>query len=361
MKDVILYVDDDKSIEANRGLALALSYLNSAKLGYISVKVPMLIYDSNLYARIKTVILRNVNTQQSIGIFRQLREHAKNFGFSIAYYYDGLFIHNEECGIIPDYIRDDTAPLTEAHITTAIRIMKNCDYIIVKNDIVARHLKRDAGVQTPIHIFGEYVPQYSFQNRQSMLRRNNILKARIGYVASTNDYSSIGGQSSGFTEEVIKWLSNQLARERWQFYVFYPKGHFPWFLESMRRYTECFMIEVDGVYDVHGKLRLYRPQMLLQPFDDNAFHRMNGDGRLLEGYAAMIPVITNQHDTEMNQSTKDSSILKVKEFTPELLTERISAIIHRDSYNAVIESQYDYLSDNKLWLEDNLPRLVSFL
>ncbi len=361
MKDIILFIDDDKSIDANRGLPLALSYLNTAKLGYTSVRIPMLVYDANLYARVKTVIIRNVNTPQSIGIFRQLKEHANRFGFSIAYYYDGLFIHTEEGEVLPDYIRDNTPTLTSAHIDTAIKIMKHCDYIIVKNDVVARHLKRDAGIQTPIQIFGDYVPKYTFQSKESKISKINIFKVRMAYIASTDDYSSIGKQKSGFTDEFLKWMKDRLAYDRWHLYVIYPKGHFPWFMEDFRRYNECYMIEADGIGDLHRHIRLHRPHFALQPTDDTAFNRMNSDGRILECYAAMLPVITTQHDVTANRSNKDYVQIKVKEFTSELVHQRILVMMPRESYNAVIESQYEYLDQNNLWLEDNLPRLVGFL
>lgn len=360
MRDLILYIDDDKSVDGNRGLPLALSYLNTAKLGYTSIKLPMLVYDANLYSRVKTVILRNVNTPQSVGVIRQLREHAQRFGFKIAYYYDDSFIETEDGKVTPDYLSDERAVTTPVHVGTAIKIMKICDYIIVKNEIVRRHLKRDAGVQTQIHIFGDYVPRYSFETKESKIYRNNIYKIKMLYVASTSDYTTTGKQESCFTPEFMKWMKDRMSYDRWQLYVIYPKGHFPWFMEDFRRYNECFMIEADGVHDLHRHLRLHRPHFALQPTDDNSFNRMSSDGRFLELYAAQIPVITTQHDTS-NPSTKDHAQIKVKEFTHEEVSRRILSMMPKDSINAVISSQYEFLDESKMWLEDNLPRLVSFL
>ena len=356
-RDTILFIDSDTSVDGFRGVPAALDYLSKVSNGLNIIKSPTILFDPNLYRRLRSIVFRNHASPQTDSIIRELKRHSVEYGFKIVYVYDQPFYPKEGGkSVYPDYI-SDRFQVNDAQLKSAMMLMRMSDTIVVNDEDTKRFVRGGLGMIKDVEVFGQYVSRNFMGSKESKITRQNILYGRVVYVASKDDFTPGDPNKTSFDESFIKWMHKKMSHDRWFFTCIHPKGLFPTFFDGMKKLNNFESISVNSHDEMLYELKMYRAHFGIIPMQDNEFYHNYPTGRFKELYSAGTVAIARKSMANQFLSYIDNPVL-ISDYESDTLDDRIEALMKKDNFNSVLNQQFTILDQQNSWIENRANELL---
>ena len=364
---VIFYLADNSGCSHVRCRFFA-DYINANDFGIKAVILPVHTLDPNILSKTRAIIWQKPATYQHLSIIQKYKGFQKKYGFKMIYEMDDLFfISPFRCEYLPpynfSYVRRKENNLDEEIEDALHQIIPLFDVVMCSTDYLKKVVIRKYNFDNVVTVKNT-VPRFLWSCDKKKPIEEDIKKPVVLYSGASGHYRNPKGDDPGDMGDwncaLREWVIKNVKEDKIEFKLM---GDFPWFFKEIA--PKLTFIPWTNSYNYPRRCWSSGADFQIAPLAENEFNMAKSALRFYESSIAGMGFFGSVFDTSPDSPYEEIfPDCKIKNSASvEEIDEIFWKMCKKDSYNELIEWQYQNLDKSGLILEstDAMNRLLSVI
>jgi len=367
---VLFYLADNSGCSHVRCRFFA-DFINANDFGLKAVILPIYTTDSTILSMTKAVIWQKPSTYRHLTAVQKYKGFQSKYGFKMIYELDDLFFKSpfKDEGLPPynvSYQRRKQINIDEEVEDALHQILPLFDTVMCSTDYLKKIVMQKYSLDNVVTVKNT-VPRFLWSCDRKKPIEEDIKKPVVLYSGASGHYlnpiparqpsesepKGFPGRTGDFGDWNSAWRDWVIKSVQEDKIDFKIMGDFPWFFRDIA--PKIQFIPWTNSYNYPRRCWSTRSDFQIAPLVDNEFNRCKSALRFYESSIAGMGFFGSVFD-ESNDSPYEEIFpdCKIKQSsTVEEIDEKFWKMCKRDSYNEMIEWQYDNLNKSGLILESS--------